>query len=469
MQKQRVQIPSLSAICIISLLAGCGNLAPGRAAGVATGYVSHQLCSATFVAKLDPDQYFHEAIEPMAAPVGFLLSYQVDREHREVSAWVAGMAESKAVYRGAMGCQVEHGATLGMPELAPLAATASLLPPLGGPAVVETDDPALKAALDRAFVEQDKPPYRNTKAVVIVHDGKIIAERYAPGIGIDTPLTGWSATKSVNNALIGILVREGKLSVSEPAPVAAWSDPHDPRHAITIDNLLRMTSGLDIGDSIKAGLASIIDPSTQMLFDENDMGVYAERARLAVGPGTGWKYTDASAILLSRIVRDQVGGSEASVYAFAHRELFDKLGMQNVTLEFDGAGTPIGSSHMWAPARAWARFGMLYLHDGGIGGERILPPGWVDYSAALTAGSETYGYGAGFWTNRGESSGGRRRIGGGMPADAFLARGSQGQYVVIVPSQNLVVARLGPAFTHYDDIDVVDRLVADVVAVVDKK
>jgi len=456
-------VSALITAALCAFLSGCGNLSPSRAADVATGYVSHQLCSATFVAKLDPDKYFREAIEPMAAPVGFLLSYQVDREHQEVSAWIAGMAESKAVFRGPMGCQIVHGVALGTPTLAPVVTTASLLPPLGGPAVIETDDPALKAALDRAFVEQDKAPYRNTMAVVIVHDGKIIAERYAPGIGIDTPLTGWSATKSVNNALIGILVREGKLSVNEPAPIAAWSDPYDPRRAITIDNLLRMTSGLDIGDSIASGLSNIIDPSTQMLFDENDMGTYAERARLAVHPGKGWKYTDASALLLSRIVRDQVGGDEASVYAFAHRELFDKLGMQNVTLEFDGAGTPIGASHMWAPARSWARFGMLYLHDGVVGGERILPPGWVDYSASLTAGSEFVGYGAGFWTNRGDSAGGRRRISGGMPVDAFIARGAQGQYVVIVPSKKLVVTRFGAAFTHYDDIDVVDRLVADAV------
>jgi CubicO group peptidase (beta-lactamase class C family) len=117
--------------------------------------------------------------------------------------------------------------------------------------------------------------------------------------------------------------------------------------------------------------------------------------------------------------------------------------MEHVTLEFDGAGTPIGSSHMWASARDWARFGQLYLDDDVVGGERILTEGWVDYSSRLTPGSETYGYGAGFWTNRGMTGGAAKRIGLGMPPDSFMARGTQGQYIVIVPSARLVVVRLG--------------------------
>ena len=138
--------------------------------------------------------------------------------------------------------------------------------------------------------------------------------------------------------------------------------------------------------------------------------------------------------------------------------------MRHVTLEFDAVGTPIGSSHMLASARDWARFGLLYLNDGVVGGERLLPPGWVDYSAAPTPGSERFGYAAGFWTNRGDGEGQRYRIARGIPADAFFARGANGQYIIIVPSQRLVVARFGAAFTERDDMDVVARLVADVIA-----
>jgi CubicO group peptidase (beta-lactamase class C family) len=199
----------------------------------------------------------------------------------------------------------------------------------------------------------------------------------------------------VTNALIGILVREGKVKLDAPAPLSAWS-AGDPRSQITLDHLLRMTSGLDIGQSLTADWTSAFDPSSQMNFDMPDMAGFAEQAPLKNAPGNSWKYTNGNTMLLSRIIRDQAGGDAVSVLRFAHRELFDKLGMQHVTLEFDNADTPIGSSHMWASARDWARFGLLYLNDGVIGGERILPEGWVEYSTRPTRGSEAFGYGAGF-------------------------------------------------------------------------
>ena len=185
-------------------------------------------------------------------------------------------------------------------------------------------------------------------------------------------------------------------------------------------------------------------------------GLRRERRRCKAAPGTAWNYTNGNTILLSKIIRDNTGGDAASVLAFARRELFDKLGMRHVTLEFDAVGTPIGSSHMLASARDWARFGLLYLNDGVVGGERLLPPGWVDYSAAPTPGSERYGYAAGFWTNRGDGEGQRYRIARGIPADAFFAAVPTGQYIIVVPSQRLVVARASAALSRpRDDMDVV--------------
>ncbi|HZY52646.1 MAG TPA: serine hydrolase, partial [Reyranella sp.] len=240
--------------------------------------------------------------------------------------------------------------------------------------------------------------------------------------------------------------------------------PKDPRHAITPDNLLRMNSGLDIGQSLTASARDAFDPSAQMVFEERDMAGYAERFPLKFAPGSDWNYTNGNTLLLSRIIRDKTGGTAQSVLDFAHRELFDKLGMQHVTLEFDATGTPIGSSHMLASPRDWAKFGLLYLNDGVVGGQRLLPEGWVDYSASLTPHSEAYGYAAGFWTNRGESGGARYRIKAGIPADAFMARGSAGQYVVVIPSQHLVVARFGMAFDKRNDLDMVARVIRDVIS-----
>jgi len=222
-----------------------------------------------------------------------------------------------------------------------------------------------------------------------------------------------------------------------------------------------MTSGLDAGQTLHD--VSAFDPAARMLFVESDMAAFAASRPLAHAPGTHWNYADPNTLLLSRIVRDLAGGSPASTRAFIQRELFDKLGMQHATLEFDAAGTPIGSSHLWASARDWARLGLLYLNDGVAGGERLLPEGWVAYSAAQTPGAEYIGYGAGFWTNRGSGYGATYRTAAGMPADAFMARGSYGQYVVIVPSRQLVIVRLGPAWTTRDDMDVVAQLTREVI------
>ena len=448
-------------LCLPFLLGGCASI--DRAAHVATGFASHQLCSATFISKVDPETFYREAIAPTGGRVKSLISHTVDRERGEVTARIAGLAESRAVYRGAEGCLVEVGAPPNPPATVPPAGP-SLLPEIASPEPVETSDPAIKAALDAAFSETDGAPQRATKAFVIVHDGKVIAERYAPGYGVDTPMIGWSATKSVTNALLGILVRQGKLDMHAPAPVAAWAGPKDPRHAITPDNLLRMNSGLDIGQSLTASARDAFDPSAQMVFEERDMAGYAERFPLKFAPGSDWNYTNGNTLLLSRIVRDKSGGTAQGVLDFAHRELFDKLGMQHVTLEFDATGTPIGSSHMLASPRDWAKFGLLYLNDGVVGGQRLLPEGWVDYSASLTPHSEAYGYAASFWTNRGESGGGRYRIKAGIPADAFMARGSAGQYVVVIPSQRLVVARFGMAFDKRNDLDMVARVIRDVIS-----
>jgi CubicO group peptidase (beta-lactamase class C family) len=463
-----------AAFAAVSLLTGCGHLSPGRAALVSTGYVSHQLCSAVFVAGRDPARYYRDAIAPIVGPLAFAMSHTVDRERAEVRATVGGLAESRAVYRPPFGCV---NATGGVPastaaadaKPADRSAVAAGLADIAGPAPVETADPALRSALDRAFEETPHPPHRNTEAVIVVHKGRIIAERYASDVGVDTPLIGWSATKSVLNALIGILVRQGRLDVDAPAPIAAWADLRDPRHAITLDQLLRMTSGLDMGQSLNAGLSTAFDPTAQMVFVESDTAAVAERAPLGLAPGSAWNYTNANTQLLSRIVRELAGGSAEATRTFAQRELFDKLGMRRVTLEFDGAGTPIGASHMWAPARDWARFGLLFLHDGVVGGQRILPEGWADYSAAPTAGAEAYGYGAGFWTNRGNGAGARYRIQGGMPADAFMARGSHGQYVVIIPSADLVIVRLGPAWITRDDMAAVNRLTHEVLQAVQRQ
>ncbi|MFC3068391.1 serine hydrolase domain-containing protein [Phenylobacterium soli] len=441
-------------------LAGCGTLSPVRAARVPTAMAAHEICSATFVSGQDPERFYREAVAPQVAPLAGLLRRDVDRQGQAVTTSLAGLARSRAVFRGPLGCVIDEGVT--PPAVAlPRERAPALLAPIAGPAPVEPADPALKAALDRAFAEPAAAPHRWTHAVVIVHDGRIVAERYGPGYGVDTPVHGWSMTKTATNALLGVLVRQGRLSMEAPAPVAAWADPRDPRHAITPDELLRMTSGLKLGQSLMSDWRTAFDPAAQTMFAVPDMAGAAAAAPLAHAPGTSWTYSDGSTAILARIVTNATGGP-AGVQAFARREVFDRLGMEDVTLETDAMGSPIGATQMLASARDWARLGLLYLDDGVVGGERILPAGWVAYSTRLTPGSERFGYGAGLWVN-GDNDGARATR-PHMPAGSFMARGARGQYVVVVPSARLVVVRLGDADTFAGDIRAADRLVGDAVA-----
>jgi CubicO group peptidase (beta-lactamase class C family) len=445
-----------------------GRFDLGRAAGVATGFVSHQLCSAAFVAGLDPVEFYAQAIEPTLGPAAPWLSHRLDRERREVSARFAGLGETTSTFRGAAGCLVMRGIRPPDISIGKVAAR-SALPPIAGPGVVTGTDPDLDAAITQAFAEPQSAPHRWTKAVVVAHQGHVVAERYAPGYGVDTPILGWSMTKSVTNALIGILVGQGKLAVDAPAPVTAWSSPSDPRHAITVDQLLRMESGLDIGQSLTADATDAFNPASQMLFDEPDTAAFAARAPLKAAPGTLWDYTNGNTQLLAGVIREKVGGSGEAVLRFARDELFAPVGMEHVTLELDAAGTPIGSSFMWASPRDWARLGLLYLGNGVVGDRRILPEQWAEYSARPTPSADRFGYGAGFWTNRSDGAGARRRTDHGMPGDSYMARGTQGQYVVIVPSRRLVVVRMGYSADPYGDVDAVSRLVGDVVAILDRR
>ena len=442
---------------------------PARVAGVPVHFASHQLCSATFVGGLDPTEFYNEAIKPKLGPIGALLGYEIDRERQEVRAHLAGLLHSRAVHDGPFGCRVLHPgreARFFQSEAndhAPLAVSPSAI---AGPGMVAPANDKLSEALDHAFAESASGPRRFTKAVVVLHRGRVVAERYAPGVTPATLLIGWSMTKSVTNALLGILVRKGKLDMHRPAAIAEWSAPSDPRRAITADQLLRMVSGIGCGQSLKTGFTTLFDADTQMEFDMADQSAFAANARLRATPGTEWRYTNCNFILLSRMIRDAAGGDATSSRKFIARELFAPLGFEHATLEYDSAGVPLGTIHLWASARDWARFGLLYLRDGVTeSGQRLLPEGWVDYSAELTPlSADEYGYGAGFWTQRGDSAAARARIAAGFPADSFMAIGSQGQYTIIIPSHDLVIVKLGWAYTPHDDHIAVERLVRETIA-----
>jgi CubicO group peptidase (beta-lactamase class C family) len=432
---------------------------------VATGFVANVVCTETFVSGLDPARIFAEtmSVMPGTGLISWALDYKVDRVRKDVTVTLLGLGKSHAVYRGeGLGCYLDYGGPVSDISLPPMESKPALLPEIAGASVVAPQSPQLAAALDRAFAEPDKSTLRNTRAIVVMKDGRVIAERYADGVGIDTPLLGFSATKSVMSALAGILVRKGTLKLHEPVPIAAWQGAGDRRGAITLDHLLRHSAGLALGSSLQASLASALEPVNRMKFMEGDMAAYAESISLETAPGVAWNYHDGNTVILAHLIRQAAGGTAADMMRFAQQELFGPLGMRHVAIEFDATGNAEGSSQMLASARDWARFGELYLNDGVVGGRRILPEGWVKYSASLTPGAWV-GMGAGFWTNLGDSFGAAYRTERGMPRDAFFAKGSIGQYVVIVPSEKLVIARFGRSPNWPPEADGVFQLVADVI------
>ncbi len=439
-------------------VAGCAAVAPGRAIGIATASTSHTLCSATFVSGRDPAQAYREEMLPETGMglVDLGLRFDVDRSRREVRTRFAGGFEQVSRYRDGLGCTELHGEALTPAGVVLPPAPAPRLKFEVGAQVVAADDPALRDAIDEAFAEPGSGAPRWTKAVVVVHDGRVVAERYAADSGPEVAMHGHSLSKTVTQALVGILVRDGRLRLDQRAPVPEWADAGDPRHAVTIEQLLRMTSGLPADETFGG-----FDLSSRMWHASSDMAAFAAAIPLDTSPGTTWHYSDASFMLLSRLVRDATGGSVDDVLRFAHRELFGPLGMTHATIEFDGSGTPIGASHVYASPRDWARLGQFLLEDGRAGEQRLLPEGWVAHARTPAVFGA---YGLGLWLNArdaGQAPDTRLQL-PDVPVDAFFGRGYLGQYVVVVPSRRLVVVRLGLSHGRDNDIESVDRLVAAV-------
>ena len=426
-----------------------------KALRVELNFVAQTLCIETFVAGRDPARAFEQipAQTPGMKHLSRITTWSVDRPKREARATLAGLLDARAVHVDGYGCILDHGAPIPAPIALPPATLRDerpvVAPPAGSP---------LALALDHAFAPFDDGRPRGTQAVVIMKNGAIVAERYADDATPQTLLSGLSLTKSLTAALAGALAQQGRLDVRAPDQIAAWTSAADPRRAITVENLLRMESGLDF-DETNTGF----DANTHMLYLEDDMVAHAQAASRIAAPGQRWFYSSSGIMVVDGLLRDRIGGP-AELTRFARENLFGPAGMSSMTLGFDIKGAFVGSTYSAATARDWARFGELFRNGGVAGGKRLLPEGWSDFVAA-PAPSADYGYGAGFWTNRGDSFGAKARVGFGFPPDSYFASGSMGQRVVIVPSEGLVIARLGRTADWPDfDIRGTGRLVREAVA-----
>ena len=410
----------------------------------AAAYKAKLLCSGVFVSGRSPTSLLKEdlAADTLLPLKGF--QSEIDYDRRTVTVSFLGITKRTALYRPGLGSTLlfEKNAIALHQQSQPFTIWQQSHPtkPTDLPTGRPPNPKQLEQSLDAAFSEPNASSLlskrQRTRAVVILHMGKLIAERYAPGFCAHTPMLGWSLCKSVINALIGILVKDGKLSLQQDHLFPEWQSPTDPRRHITLDHLLRMSSGLKFSETYANPLSDAIT----MLFQRGNKSAYAAALPLESKPGIQFSYASGSTVLLCRLIRDTLGGSLTDYLAFPLRALFHKLGITTATLEPDETGIFTGSSFMYATARDWAKLGQLYLQDGCWNGERLLPTGWVTCSTKES--SITPFYGAHFWRGVPNSFAGEPDR-EGWPADAYLASGYQGQFVTVVPSQQLVVVRLG--------------------------
>jgi len=449
----------IAALLVIVLVAAYWYMLPTLE--VATGYTAKALCSYHFLTGQNMDNIMAELPSNPLIP---FLRPRIDEAQGEVTVTLWGWAaKQKAILRPGLGCTLLAGKgpfeTRSATILPPSPVDLNQAWPLGDSVTTEKQ-PALEAMLDKWFQDPDPDNPRRTRAIIVVKDGQIIAERYGVGFSKDTLFQSWSMAKSVTGALLGVLVQQGKLDIHAPAPVPEWQSSDDPRRDITIDQLIRMSSGLefteDYGD-LSTGI-------TQMLYNSSDMAAYAASEPLVAPPDTVWNYSSGTANILMRIIRDTLGGDVMDYWAFPREALFYPIGMNSAIFEPDASGTFVGSSYMYATARDWARFGLLFAQDGMWDGERILPQDWVAYSRTPTP-SSLGEYGGLWWLNAGEPGKPETKEWPDLPEDIYYASGHDGQSVVVFPSQNIIVVRLSVSRNGAWDMA---EFLADVMAAVGK-
>ncbi|NOT77228.1 MAG: serine hydrolase [Cyclobacteriaceae bacterium] len=403
---------------------------------IMSGMAAKTMCSCVFVLDRTPESVIEKefAVFPgmNKAKIEFIDSSAVTAK----ILW----STSKAVYRPGLGCTLlaERPESEVMNQefnlIEPDSVNQDSIPWPSGNIKKDTVIAAIEVAIDKAFAETDPEKPKNTLAVIVLYDGQIIGERYASGFDKNSRFMGWSMTKSLTNALLGTLIRENKLSLDQPAPVAEWQN--DERKVITIKNLMQGSSGLEWNESY-----FLPGDFHNMFMHSDDKGGYAASKKAEHKPDEFWEYSSGTSNILSKIIRETVGDS--LYHRYPYEKFFRKIGMNHALLEPDASGTFVGSSYGYASARDWARFGLLFLNDGMWNGERILPEGWSKFTSTPAPASPIGQYGGMFWLNAGAKGDPSKSYHPGLPQDEYGAEGFEDEYVWIIPSKKLVIVRLG--------------------------
>ena len=397
---------------------------------IITGFSAKSVCSCTFEAGRDLQSI--EDGDNDIDNVNYAKNV-INKEEKSVTSTVFGLKERKAVYKEGIGCVLIPEDEIKLTTFKPTRTYTnnSLSYPYGDLAQKDTvfsnikyDD--LNIAVNNAF-DNEGEEIKRTRAVLVIYKDQIIAERYLEGFSKETKLLGWSMTKSITNSILGVLEKQGKINVNQDHLFKEWEN--DERSKITLNNLLQMNSGLEWLEDYNT-----ISDVTKMLFLEDNMPQTQLNKPLIGNPNNSWNYSSGTTNLLSGFIRNQFK-THQEYLDFWYAELIDKIGMSSMLIETDVNGNYVGSSYGWATTRDWAKFGLLYLHNGNWNGEQILNESWITYSATPTNGSKGE-YGAQFWLNA-------DGVYPNVPKDLFSCNGYQGQHVFIIPSKEVVIVRFG--------------------------
>lgn len=367
-------------------------------------------------------------------PLVRIAKLSINNAEKFATASVYGLKERKAIYREGLGATlINDDFDASKPYEVPnrIKSTRNLPYPYGDlepkdSVFSEVDYAKLKTAIDNAF-DKNGTKDKRTRSVVVLYKGHLVGERYDSNFNKNSRILGWSMTKSITATYFGILEKQGKYNIDKPAPIAEWQK--DERAIITTKDLLHMNSGLEWEEKYDK-----ICDATTMLFEAEDMGKVQMEKPAKFPPNLHWNYSSGTTNLLSKILRNQFK-THQEYLDFWYASLIDKIGMNSMVVETDMVGNFVGSSYGWATTRDWAKFGQLYLNKGNWYGEQLFDESWAKFVATPTNNSNGR-YGAHFWLNAGGFF-------PDVPKDMYNCGGFQGQMVVIIPSKDLVIVRMG--------------------------
>ncbi len=439
----------LGLIIIIAVFLGIASFAgftPAylyHAPSVAAGIGAKLLCSARYVSGFSQQQAFADLVQ--YSPILQYLDVEYDEENKSVTSSFFRLQQATASYLPVLGCALDYpGHSQRQPLSVNEISVLSSLWPHGDR--VNTPRASVQT-LVQSTLERDNNEGLNTRALLVAHKGEVIAEYYAQGASASTPLLGWSMAKSLTSIMVGNLAMRGLLDADEAPGFSAWAQ--DERAEIRTADLLTMTDGLAFSEEYNPG-----DDATAMLFTEPSAAGYVLGKRAQHPPGTHFNYSSGTANILSRLHHDRTGAHLTSTYLDYRRNILQPMGFQHAVFETDASGVFVGSSYFYASARDWARLGQLMLNQGVLNGERVVSAEWVARSIAANDSANEKAYGYQWWLNRGDA----QLRWPDLPEDAFAAQGNRQQWVMVVPSQELVIVRLGwtaggyPANERFADI-----------------